>query len=67
MNHPPRFQAEYFIQQHVEELRRYVEVFNTRIANAFSDLQAEAERIQEDEYARLAASGYGPYDDDSIV
>jgi len=47
----PRFQAEFFIRQSVEELNNYAKVYHERIATAFDDLEAEAKRIQDEAYA----------------
>ncbi len=67
MSQEPRFHAEYFIKQHLEELQIYAAVFSERIIRAFEDLETEAKRIQSDEYARLAALVTGPCDDDSQI
>jgi hypothetical protein len=46
----PNFQAGVFTHQNLEELQNYANVFHDGIAKAFDDLEAEAERIQRDEY-----------------
>src|SRR6266496_415289 len=63
----PRFQAEYFIRQNIKELQTYANVFRARVASAFDDLEAEAKRIEQEEYARLCSSGVGDEYDDSHV
>jgi hypothetical protein len=51
MNPQPRFQAEFFIRQSIEELQNYANVFHERIAKAFDGLEAEAKRVEQDAYA----------------
>ena len=53
MSTHPRFQAEYFIHQSLEELQYYASVFQDRIAPAFDGLEDEAKRIEDEEYERL--------------
>lgn len=51
MNPQPRFRAEFFIRQSVEELQNYSDVFHKRIAKAFDTLEADAKRVEEEAYA----------------
>jgi hypothetical protein len=49
----PRFQAEYFIRECLQELDRYAMVFQERIVSAFANLEEEAKRIEDETYVRM--------------
>lgn len=51
MSSRPRFQAEFFIRQSVEELQNYAKVFHERIEKAFDGLEDEAKRVEQNAYA----------------
>jgi hypothetical protein len=53
MDAPPRFHAENVIRQYLDELKRYESAFVNRIVSTFANLDEEAKRIEEAEYARL--------------
>lgn len=49
----PRFQAEYFIRDYRKELEHYASVFHQRIVTSFANLDDEAQRIEDETYARM--------------
>ena len=49
----PRFQAEYFIRDYLQELDRYAAVFQERIVCSFATLDEEAQRIEDETFARM--------------
>lgn len=49
----PRFQAEYFIRDYLQEFDRYAAVFQERIICSFANLDEEAQRIEDETYARM--------------
>jgi hypothetical protein len=62
MSDAPRFRAEYFIRENIQELETYASVFHNRIARAFENLDEDAEQLQSEEYDRLCGTPAGPYD-----
>lgn len=51
----PRYQAEYWIQQNINELALFRNAFQTRIARAFDGLEEEANVLAQSEFDRMGA------------
>ncbi len=62
-----RYRAERWIRRSIEDLDNYRKVFTDRVVRAFENINAEAEEVRDEAYARACANSNPEWDDEAPI